>query len=277
MRVVLLAIANVVMLCACATTQSASPAPAATTAESSAPRLDWTAAWRWVHIDRIDPARIALFEDARRTWLATLGPPGRRRQDGRALFFSGRDGDAAIYYTLYPYATWSDLDARSAAAKATQQAVGTTAVQAYDAGDAALVPPHRSELWTHLDGSDVIVANEPALEPDARAIVIEYRRMPTAEAGAEFDRVWSRLQKALQERGDTATVRAYWSLYGSGELVLVWLAHDESMLAPSNDGLAKVGRSDGGAAMLADLERLAPRRTRLALTRRDDLSNLPER
>src|SRR4029079_12712788 len=86
-----------------------------TTAESSAPSLeglDWTAPYRWVHIDNVDAAKAVTFEGARTDGLRVLGKGDRWLDDGRALFWHARTGPVQTFVTLYPFRRFGDLDAR---------------------------------------------------------------------------------------------------------------------------------------------------------------------
>ena len=234
------------------------------------PVLDWGASGRWVHVDHVDPERVALFEDARRGWLRALEVDGGRLPDGRALFWSGEHGGAAVYYTFWPYDGWTDLAARGEAAAATQARVGEAAVEAYDAGDLALVPPHHSALWNRLADSDYVPAAGSLDETTAAHARIEYRRMATGAEGPVLDALWTEVQQALTTAAFPATARPSWNLYGGGELVLMWLSAEPSA------GAGWIAAADGAAPGLAGrIEAVMPLLDEVALVRRDDLSNLP--
>jgi hypothetical protein len=198
-----------------------------------------------VHVDHVDPALVDRFEGARRRWLDTIdGLP-----DGRPLFWAGTDGDALVYFTFYPYEQWSDLDARRAAIDRTERRVGEAAVDDYDSGDAALVPPHLSQLWRRLRDLDV---GDPTVdERTASRAWVEFRRTPTS---------WDELETAWADVKSSGHVcRAYLSQYGTGQIVLVWLD------PASEDPLGDLG---------GRIDALVPIERSVRLERREDLSNL---
>ena len=116
--------------------------------------LDWTGPWRWVHVDNVDADRVPAFEDARLGWKKALRPDGVLLGDGRPLFWCARGDSVQTYFTFFPFRSWADLDTRSEMAKH-NAVVGETAVAAYDAGDASLVPPHCSQIWRRRDSADI--------------------------------------------------------------------------------------------------------------------------
>ena len=120
--------------------------------------LDWSGSWRWVHIDNVDAAQASVFESARHGWLQVLERDGVRLGDGRPLFWSARGDSVDTYLTFYPFTRWVDLDTRGEMVQHTQEVVGEEAVKAYDAGDAALVPPHMSQIWRRRPAADVVWA-----------------------------------------------------------------------------------------------------------------------
>lgn len=242
---------------------------------ASDPVLDWTASRVQVHVDTVAETGVPVFEGARRRWLTRLrGAGGAYRPDGRPLFFSGRRSGVTTYLTFYPFATWSDLDARSAATKRTEAAVGgEAAVQDYDLGDAALVPPHHSQIWYRLPDLDYVPPGSTISLPEARELRLEMRAMPVGSAPG-LDDVWPELQKALAEVRYPVACRAYWNLFGNGELVLAWMTSQAGAPAAPAFDAALAGRP-GAAALLAKLEARAPVREIVRLERRDDLSNLP--
>jgi hypothetical protein len=227
------------------------------------PVLDWSAPRVLVHADTVAADKVEFFEGARRRWLARVRAGGVYRPDGRPLFFSGRGDGVLRYLTFYPFATWADLDARSAATKRTEAAVGgKAAVDDYDSGDKALVPPHYSQLWYRVADLDY----GPRALPEARALRLELREMPVGATADVLDPVWPEVQRELTAVKYPVACRGYWSLFGTGHLVLLWLAPDSAAL----DAAPPLS-----AALKARLEAAAPLRDSLRLERRDDLSNLP--
>jgi hypothetical protein len=239
------------------------------------PVLDWAAPRVQVHIDNIAADKVPVFEDARRRWLGHLHEAGRYLPDGRPLFFSNRRGSVQTYLTFYPFATWTELDLRAAATGRTEATVGKAAVDDYNSGDAALVPPHHSEIWLREPDMDYVPAGAARLGPaGASQIWLEAREMPAGAAAADADKLWDEVKARLAEVRYPLTCRAYWSLFGRGQLVLLWLAPDDAALRDA-PGLETALSAPGGSADLAKrLEAALPVRLKLTLDRRDDLSNL---
>jgi hypothetical protein len=237
---------------------------AAAEASPSPPVLDWAAPRVSVHVDTVPVDKVEVFEGARRRWLARVREGGAYRPDGRPLFFSGRRDGLETYVTLYPFSTWTDLDARAAATRSTEAAVGgKAAVEDYDSGDAALVAPHRSEIWLRQVGLDY-APSVPLRAVEARTARLEVREMPVGAATARLDAAWPGVIRLLTDARYPLTARAYWSLFGSGQLVLLWLGGDATGAAAPLP-----------AAVKGRLDAVAPLREVLHLARRDDLSNLP--
>jgi hypothetical protein len=228
------------------------------------PVLDWSAPRVLVHADSVAADKVELFEGARRRWLARVRKDGAYRPDGRPLFFSTRRDDGVVrYLTFYPFATWGDLDARGAATKRTEAAVGgKAAVDEYDSGDQALVPPHYSQVWYRLADLDYAARSLP----EARALRLEMREMPVGATADALDAVWPEVQKELTVAGYPVAARGYWSLFGTGHLVLLWLAPDGAALDPA---------LPLSSALRTRLDAAAPIRETVRFERRDDLSNLP--
>lgn len=237
-------------------------------------QLDWSAGGRWVHVDHVDPTQVQLFEQARKRWLARLAQKPRWQPDGRQLFWSGTHGTSSVYFTFHPYATWSDLAARADAAAVTNEAAGQPSVKDYDSGDLALVPPHRSELWRRLPQMDLGPVSGAPSELSSRRLVVEFRRMPTGATNSEMDEVWAAIQRSFTGTSTRARAQAWWSAYGSGDLVLLWTRSDGSGEDPLR-GLSVLDEMPDGAALLERAEKLAPLGDRIELFRRDDLSNMP--
>lgn len=242
--------------------------PVASPAAPQDPVLDWSAPRMQVHVDTVDADKVELFEGARRRWLARVRAGGTHRPDGRPLFFSGRRDGVQTYLTFYPFSTWGDLDARSAATRRTEAAVGgKAAVDDYDSGDAALVPPHYSQIWYRQSELDYAPPGAPTRAlSEGRNLRFELREMPVGASADALDAVWPEVQRELSAARYPVAVQAWWSLFGTGHLVLLWLAPDAAAL----DGPLPLS-----AALRARFEAAAPLRDAVRLEGRRDLSNLP--
>ena len=125
--------------------------------------LDWQAPKRWVHVDTVDPKKALLFENARRAWLAVLHQDGQVLGDGRPLFWQARGGPVYTYFTFYPFRRWAEMDTRAEMIDQMEKVVGEEAVKTYDLGDAALVPPHYSQIWRRVPRSDITSSGSASL------------------------------------------------------------------------------------------------------------------
>lgn len=266
------ALALLLLAAGCTANPRPGPAP-----RPAAPVLSWEAPRRNVHIDKVSVAGAEHFEAARKRWLGRLRAGGEFLPDGRPLFWSGDREGVRTYFTLYPFKTWSDLEARAAATAKTQATVGQEALTDYDSGDSALVPPHTSEIWARIAGYDYVPAQAAPLdEQTARRGWIEFRQMPTGDAGQALDPLLARANGALAQAGFRLTCRVFYSVYGRGELVFLWLAPDEATLQAAGSQGGELALRSDLAPLLAEIEALMPLRERIAIERRDDLSNLPD-
>lgn len=241
--------------------------------------LDWSGPWRWVHFDHVDAHRYAEFENARIAWKAALQHEGVVLGDGRPLFWSTRGDSVRTYLTFYPFRVWADLDARAAMAQHTDELVGEAAVNAYDAGDAPLLPPHGSEIWRRRDSSDIVWEGTSSLtELTANAGRLERREIDWLH-GDEFEAAWTRVQAALVAQRFPLAGRVYANSYGGaqGDWALFWFAPDAEALrnAPTlSEALMKQLGASEGARLREELARLFPVQSTSDLERRPDLSNL---
>lgn len=266
------ALALLLLAAGCTAAPKPEPAP-----RPAAPVFSWEAPRRNVHIDKVSVAGAAPFEAARKRWLGRLRAEGNFLPDGRPLFWSGDRAGVRTYFTLYPFQTWADLEARAAATARTQAIVGQAALTDYDSGDSALVPPHTSEIWARIPGYDYLPAEAAPLdERAARRGWIELRQMPTGDAGHALDPLLARANEVLAQADYPLTCRVFYSVFGRGELVLLWLAPDEAARQAAGSQAEELARRPDLAPLLAEIEALMPLRERIAIERRDDLSNLPD-
>lgn len=252
--------------------------PAAQTTQSHL-GLDWQAPRRWVHIDNVDPQKASLFENSRKGWLAALHRGGRVLGDGRPLFWYARAGTVQTYFTLYPFRLWADLDARSEMIDQTNKAVGEDAVKTYDLGDAALVPPHCSQIWRRLAASDITWSGVDSLTELTAAVgrleihQIDWWRWD------EFEHLWNDVKTALVAQKYPLACRVFTNAFGNnqGEYILLWLSSDPARYraAPTlQKALTQQLGERKGAEDVAMLEKLFPLRASYEVEKRLDLSNL---
>jgi hypothetical protein len=242
--------------------------------------LDWQAPNRWVHVDNLDAQKAAAFEAARRGWLAALHVDGNLLGDGRPLFWHARSTPAGqTFFTFYPFAKLTDLDARREMIKQTQALVGEAAVQQYDTGDAALVSPHYSQLWRRVADFDVAGPATTSLnELTAATGRLEVHTVDIVQWDA-FEQAWRRVADALVAAGYPLACRAFANSYGKGEYMLWWLAPDAAAYAGAPPVREVVARQLGeaqSAEIFAVLDRAFPVVESYEVERRPDLSNLGE-
>jgi hypothetical protein len=241
--------------------------------------LDWEATRRWVHIDNVDPAKAELFENSRRTWLAALTRDGQKLGDGRPLFWHARSGKVQTYFTLYPFNKWAEMDARGEMITQTNATVGEQAVTTYDLGDAALVPPHCSQIWRRAEAADIAWAgNDSLTEVSAPVGRLEIHQVDWWH-WSEFEKLWAEIKAALVAQRYPLACRAYTNAYGDnqGEYILLWLAPDAPAYREAPTLQAALARALGEQKCretLASLEAYFPRQTAYEVERRLDLSNL---
>jgi hypothetical protein len=241
--------------------------------------LDWSAPRRWVHVDNVDPNRIQIFERARHQWLSALRRDSLLLGDGRPLFWCARAGTVQTYFTFYPFAKWAEMDARRAMIDATEEIVGPAAMEAYDGGDSALVPPHYSQMWRRDNTWDVKWSGNTALtEATALAGRLEFRQIDE-DYWVEFDSTWKEIQTALVAAHYPLACVCYANMFGkrAGETVLFWLASDSLAYrrAPSvNDALEFQVGKERSAQLLARLTKYFSVVETYEVERRTDLSNL---
>jgi hypothetical protein len=260
------ALCMLVLLAGCeSTTSDRAPAmPAA---------LDWNAPNRWVHVDNIAKDRIALFEGARQRWLLALHRDGAHLTDGRALFWSGDHGDVRTYLTFYPFTNFADLDARARTAKVTQGIVGKAAVDDYDSGDAALVPPHYTQIWIRRNAEDFVspIAGDLS-ELSAGSARVQIQQLDFARS-ERAEAVWNEVKAALEKARYPLTCRTFTAWYGDGRTERLWLAPDVQSLQAAPSLRAAIA-NQSGSALADEYEALWQLQDEFEISRRGELSNL---
>ncbi|MEP6862105.1 MAG: hypothetical protein ABJE66_15880 [Deltaproteobacteria bacterium] len=150
---------------------------------------------RRVHIDHLDPAKVGQFEQARKDWVAWI-----------AAITSRIHGAARSCLDAKPTGT---LDPKP------QKLYN-------DRSDAALVPPHHSEIWAREPELD-----HAAIEP-AGFGTITYEDIELDET---YEKAWGEIEKELVAAKYPVARVAFFSQYGSGKLVSLWLAPTKAAFA----------------------------------------------
>lgn len=249
-------------------------------AQSSHASLNWSAPYRWVHVDNIAPERTQVFEAARHGWLQALHQGDSLLPDGRPLFWELRGADHSTFYTFYPFARFGELDTRRDATLATQKIAGKEALDRYDSADSVLIPPHYSQLWRRVPDFDYVPPGSDSLtaltEKTATCGWVEFRS-PDFYHGDESDSLWKEISSALTAEHYPLTCRSFQNVYGSSELIRMWLAPDTATLqvaAPVKDALARHLGAARAKEIFARFDKVLPISTSLTARRRADMSNL---
>jgi hypothetical protein len=203
----------------------ARPAVVSRATAFTSPGVDATGAPRYavVHVDHLQAGGLRRFATARKVWLDVLARHGTT--DGRGLYL--QTGDSG-FLSLRPLRTLGELDGAPAAMKAALADLDPRDQKAYDdASDALLVPPHRNEIW-RFDPDLSFAAADPIASLAAAAwgkMIAE--EIDPSPAGADYEKAWAEIRAALEHEGYPLVRVAYWSRYGSGNLVSFWLSKSQ--------------------------------------------------
>ena len=252
-------------------------AAASAGAPSTHASLNWSAPYRWVHVDNIGADRLATFEAARAGWLQALQQGDSLLADGRPLFWGHRAKERSTYFTFYPFARFGDLDARRDAVRATQAVDGKDALARYDSADSVLVPPHYSEIWRRSPDDDYVPAGgETWTERTAACGWMEFRT-PSFVEGAAIDSLWNVLRAALVAEHYPLVCRVLQNVYGPSAVVCMWMAPDSATFRAAPRLEDVVARHLGAAPATQFWKRLDavfPITSTLTVERRPEMSNL---
>jgi hypothetical protein len=161
----------------------------------------------------------------------------------------------------------------------TNKIVGDEKLKAYDAGDAALIPPHGSQLWRRVASADIVSPGCDSLtELTASVGRMEFRLVDWSNWD-QYENVYAEFQSALIAANYPLTGRVYSNNYGGkqGEYMVWWLARDASAYQSAPSLRAALEKTLGAAKaddLLSRLDRYFPIQRSLAAERRDDMSNL---
>lgn len=226
-----------------------------------------------VHVDYVRAGKWAQFEQARTEWATIL--ERHKTSDERGTFLQLDD---KAFLTLRGFESFAELDQRGASRAKALAAVPQEARERYDRlSEETLIPPHRSEIWIHLDDLDYR-APGPALTPTTAGVgrVVVEELWPTPDAGGEkYSEAWRALREALEKAHYPLTRVTFHSFFGSGRLITFWLASAASELeaAPSvEDAAAQVLGKAEAESLLAKIKACVAHTEEHAVRLRGDLS-----
>jgi hypothetical protein len=212
---------------------------------------------RRVHIDHVDAAKVTQFETARKDWVAWITEHHVPDPWGGTFLQVG----GTTFLTVRSFTMWAELDAKSAAK------LDAKAQAAYnDRSDAALVPPHHSEIWVR----------DPDLDLGAKEVA-GYGRITYDEVKLDADgKAWSEIKAELVAAKYPIARIGFFSQFGSGRHVSLWLAPTKAAYtaAPTIDQVLeqRLGK-DRAAALLAKWRGESVQHDEQELVVRADLSD----
>ena len=221
-------------LCGFWTAAEAASPPAPCVALTT-PAYDASAKYRAVHVDTLDPKLQHVFVEARLQWLKVLVL--HRTTDGRG-FFLQRAGNT--FLTLRSFNSFAEYDALRAFRSGVAERIGPDgekAGRAYDGGDVALLFPHNSEVWSHLDSLDYRGQVPPLTEYTAG-----YMQMVVEQVTSDqYESAWKQIQAALTAARYPVSRTTFFSSLGSGKHISLWLA-------PSREAFRSAGSPEQAVA-----------------------------
>ena len=223
---------------------------------------------RLVHVDHVDPAKAAVFEDARRQLLAAYAAKGLN--EGTTTLIETKDDEGRPeFLSLRPFGAYAEIDKLNDAAAARGAALGKDLDRLDAMTHATLVPPHASEIWLlHADLSYAPGGGNAPTEKDATAARLTIEQVAPA-AGDEYEAAVKEVTLALARAKLPVTRLAFTSSYGTGEYVTVWLARSASDLEALGGATATPTPGDVASALEKERARTVKSSTRVAFVRRE--------
>jgi hypothetical protein len=223
---------------------------------------------RKVHFDNLAPAKVAQYERARREWLAWVIDHKVVDPWGGYFLQIG----TTTFLTVRPFTSFAELDPPSGP----QPPIDPVVQARYnERSDEGLVAPHMTEIWVRQPELDYQPAKPVNETRGVGRIVMEQVRMVASGADDYFD-AWTAIHAELVAARYPIARVAYFSQYGSGRYVSLWIAPTKQAYAaaPSIDRVLeqRLGR-DRATALLARWRGAVIDRQELDLIARPDLSN----
>jgi len=171
-----------------------------------------------VHVDTLDPEKLAQFEQARVQFVSVLR--ARHKSDRRGLYIKVGTN---TYWSVTSFARWRELEQIGDERAKVTRALARES-EAYDKlCDETLVFPHASELWREEPALSYVPTGR-RLE-DAVQVVIEDVK-PTAD----YEAAWKPIATALAQAKYPLERRTYFSSYGTGRTLSFWMAPSAAVL-----------------------------------------------
>jgi len=240
------------MAASCAHPRATSPAT--TFAPPKADPTGGAAMYALVHVDHLQAGGLGAFAEARRRWVGVLSQASTT--DGRGLYL--QTGDSG-FLSLRPLRSLGELDRQPPLVTAALSGVDPEALRRYDAAsDALLAPPHRSEVWRFDEE-----LSYGTTDPIASLAAAAWGKMSVEEidptpAGEGYRTAWKEVRAALEREGYPLVRVAYWSRYGTGNLVSFWLAGSQRQFLDTRPVEAAVAHAlgdDEATLLLARLQK----------------------
>jgi hypothetical protein len=214
---------------------------------------------RLVHVDHVDPAKAAEFEDARRQLLTAYA--ARSLNEGTTTIIETKDDDGRPeFLSVRPFGAYAEIDKLNDAAAARAVALGKDLDRLDAMTHATLVPPHMNEIWLQHEDLTYAPAGAPREGEATAARLVEDVVAPTATDA--YEKATRGIVDALGKAKSPLARLAFTSSYGTGEYVTLWLARSAAELEA-------LGAGDVGSAIERARALAVKSTTRVAFVRRE--------
>jgi len=165
-----------------------------------------------VHVDNLEPSKVAQFEMARTNFVGELEKRGV--DDRRGLYL--KVGETR-FYSIVPFESFTALDVL-AGARSRAQALMKGTIEEYDRlSDEALVFPHGNEIWSERADLSYLLEGR-SLEAAVELVTEDVAPM------CDYSAAWSPIAAALASIKHPIERRTFFSGYGTGRTLTFWLA-----------------------------------------------------
>ncbi|MGO8996762.1 MAG: hypothetical protein ACLQVI_25890 [Polyangiaceae bacterium] len=240
-------------------TASAACVEGVTVGHPSSGASDTAVKRRLVHVDHVDPAKAAQFEEARRQLLAAYA--AKSLNEGTTTLIETKDeAGGPVFLSLRPFGAYAEIDRLNDAAAVRAASIGKELDRLDAMTHATLVPPHLNEIWILHGDLSYAPAGAPS-EADASAARLQVDDVAPS-AGDDYEAAVKGITAALGRAKSPVARLAFTSSYGTGEYVTLWLARS----APD---LAAIELGEVGAAIRAASAKAQKSTMRVAFLRRE--------